>query len=63
MKKSDILRRVLSTDYEFLCRLVHYPNLKSLKISNVLVRMRLGGVSTAGLKSTILLNKSFYGYT
>ena len=50
----------IAADYEFLCRLVHYANLKPVQLSSVLVRMRLGGVSTAGLRSTILLNKEVF---
>lgn len=47
----------IAADYEFLCRLVHYSDLKSVYLSNVLVRMQLGGISTGGIKNTILLNK------
>jgi glycosyltransferase involved in cell wall biosynthesis len=47
----------IAADYEFLCRLVKYANLKSVYLSSVLVRMQLGGASTGGLRSTILLNK------
>ena len=50
----------IAADYEFLCRLVHYANLKSVYLSSVLVRMRLGGASTGGFKSTILLNKEVF---
>jgi glycosyltransferase involved in cell wall biosynthesis len=47
----------IAADYEFLCRLVHYANLKSVYLASVLVRMQLGGASTGGFRSTILLNK------
>jgi glycosyltransferase involved in cell wall biosynthesis len=47
----------IAADYEFLCRLVHYANLKSVYLSSVLVLMQLGGASTSGFRSTILLNK------
>ena len=47
----------IAADYEFLCRMVQYPNLKAIKLDGVWVRMQTGGVSTGGLSSTILLNK------
>ena len=47
----------ISADYEFLCRAVHYPNLKSVYLSSFLVRMQLGGASKVGFRSTILLNR------
>jgi len=47
----------IAADYEFLCRLVRYPNLKSVYLPYPFVRMQLGGASTGGLSSTILLNK------
>lgn len=50
----------IAADYEFLCRLVRYHNLKSLYTPNVLVRMQLGGLSTRGFKSTIMLNKEVF---
>jgi len=50
----------IAADYEFLCRLVHYANLKSVYLSSVLVRMQLGGVSTGGFKNAILLNKEVF---
>jgi glycosyltransferase involved in cell wall biosynthesis len=50
----------IAGDYEFLCRLVHYANLKSVYIPSVLVRMQLGGVSTGGFRNTVLLNKEVF---
>jgi glycosyltransferase involved in cell wall biosynthesis len=50
----------IAADYEFLCRLVQYANLKSVYLSSVLVRMELGGASTGGVRSTILLNKEVF---
>jgi glycosyltransferase involved in cell wall biosynthesis len=50
----------IAGDYEFVCRLVHYANLKSVYLSSVLVRMQLGGVSTGGFRNTILLNKEVF---
>jgi glycosyltransferase involved in cell wall biosynthesis len=47
----------IAGDYEFLCRLVQYPNLRTFYLPNVLVKMQLGGISTGGLKNTIILNK------
>jgi len=50
----------IAADYEFMCRVVQYANLKSVYLSSVLVRMQLGGVSTAGFRSAILLNKEVF---
>tara|TARA_B100000767_G_C19640793_1_gene482456 strand:+ start:239 stop:988 length:750 start_codon:yes stop_codon:yes gene_type:complete len=47
----------IAADYEFLCRAIHYPNLKSVYLQNIFVKMQLGGSSTEGLASTITLNK------
>lgn len=50
----------IAADYEFLCRLVHYADLKSVYLSSVLVRMQVGGASTGGFKNTILLNREVF---
>lgn len=50
----------IAADYELLCRVIHYPNLKSVYLSSVLVRMQLGGVSTGGFMNTIMLNKEVF---
>ena len=50
----------IAADYELLCRVVHYPNLKSVYLPSVLVHMQLGGISTGGFNSTILLNKEVF---
>lgn len=47
----------IAADYEFLCRMVQKIDLKSIYIPAILVRMKIGGISTGGLKNTILLNK------
>lgn len=47
----------IAADYEFLCRLVKYPNLKSIYLPEPLVRMQMGGASTGGIYNTIILNK------
>jgi glycosyltransferase involved in cell wall biosynthesis len=48
---------MIAADYEFMCRLVNYINLKSVYLPYMFVRMQLGGISTGGFKNTILLNK------
>jgi glycosyltransferase involved in cell wall biosynthesis len=50
----------IAADYEFLCRVVHYADLKSVYLPNMLVRMQLGGLSTGGFRSSILLNKEVF---
>ena len=50
----------IAADYELLCRLVNYPNLKSVHVASPLVRMQLGGASTSGFRSAILLNKEVF---
>jgi glycosyltransferase involved in cell wall biosynthesis len=50
----------IAGDYEFLCRVVHYVDLNAVYLSSVLVRMQLGGISTSGLRSSILLNKEVF---
>ena len=47
----------IAADYEFLCRLAKYPNLKSIYLPCPFVRMQLGGISTLGFSNTIILNK------
>ena len=47
----------IAADYEFFCRLIKYPNLKSIYLAYPLVRMQLGGASTVGFRSKFLLNK------
>ena len=50
----------IAGDYEFLCRVVQYADLKAVYLSSVLVRMQLGGLSTGGFRNTILLNKEVF---
>ena len=47
----------IAADYEFLCRLVKYRNLKAKYLSIEMIKMQLGGASTAGIKNTILINQ------
>jgi glycosyltransferase involved in cell wall biosynthesis len=47
----------ISSDYEMFVRLLLVHKLCFSRIDKVLVRMRTGGVSTAGIKSSLLLNK------
>lgn len=47
----------IAADYEFVARIFRSNRLKYQHVPEVLVRMRLGGVSTKGLKNSILLNK------
>lgn len=46
----------ISADYEMFVRLLLIKRLAYVHLDKVLVRMRSGGVSTAGLKSSLLLN-------
>lgn len=47
----------IAGDYEFVARIFKNEQLKSSHLSSVLVRMQTGGLSTAGLRATFLLNK------
>lgn len=47
----------IAADYEMFVRWLIRHEVKFRRIDEVLVRMRLGGVSTAGLRSSILLNR------
>jgi len=50
------LKYRISADYEFFVRLFKVHALKYSYINQVLVRMRSGGASTAGLRSSLKLN-------
>lgn len=47
----------ISADYEMFVRLLLVRKCKWIRTDSVLVRMRAGGVSTAGLRSSIRLNR------
>ena len=46
----------ISADYELFVRMLMVHRLAYSRIDKVLVRMRAGGISTAGIKSSLLLN-------
>jgi glycosyltransferase involved in cell wall biosynthesis len=47
----------IAGDYEFVARIFKDASLRYHYLPEVLVRMRTGGVSTGGLRSTLLLNR------
>lgn len=47
----------IAGDYEFLSRLALYPKLKYIYMKEIFIKMQVGGISTSGLRNTILLNK------
>jgi len=47
----------IAADYEFLCRLVSQVEVRSVRLPRVLVRMQMGGLSTAGFRSSVVLNQ------
>lgn len=47
----------IAADYEFLCRLMTTKEVKSTYVPEVFVRMQTGGVSTSGLRSSVILNR------
>jgi glycosyltransferase involved in cell wall biosynthesis len=47
----------ISADYEMFVRLLLVHKLKFVRLDKILVRMRAGGVSTSGVKSSLHLNK------
>lgn len=47
----------IAGDFELVARVFHANEVPYLYLPEVLVRMRIGGISTAGLSSTILLNQ------
>jgi glycosyltransferase involved in cell wall biosynthesis len=47
----------IAADYEYLCRIVSQDLPRYAYLHEVLINMSLGGISTAGLNSTIQLNR------
>ena len=47
----------IAADYEFLCRLLVARDIKSVYLPQPLVRMQVGGLSTSGIKSYIVITK------
>ena len=47
----------IAGDYEYVARIFHSNLLKYHYLPEVLVKMRMGGVSTGGIKNSIILNK------
>ena len=47
----------IAGDYEYIIRAFHGQNLKYDHLAEIVVKMRLGGVSTAGLRAKIQLNR------
>lgn len=47
----------IAADFDMVVRLFNLPDFTSIHISKIFVKMRLGGVSTSGFKSNILLNQ------
>ena len=47
----------IAGDFELIARMFHGRSLNYRYLPEVLVRMRLGGVSTGGLRNTVLLNR------
>jgi len=48
---------IIAADYEFLCRMVTSMNCTSVYLPRLIVRMQMGGVSTAGFRNSLQLNK------
>ena len=47
----------IAGDFEFVARIFSTPDFKYRYMRRILVKMRLGGISTRGWKSTLTLNK------
>jgi glycosyltransferase len=47
----------IASDYEFMLRMLKVHNYKSFFLDKVIVKMRVGGVSTSGIKSYIQSTK------
>lgn len=46
----------ISADFEFMARLFHDSSLHSVYVPQVIIKMRLGGISTRGFRSLLLSN-------
>jgi len=51
------LEYVIAADFDFVCRAFALKHIRYSYLPRVLVRMQTGGLSTAGWKSTLILNK------
>ena len=47
----------IAGDFEFVARIFSQPNLRHEYLPEILVKMRLGGISTKGWRSTLTLNR------
>jgi len=47
----------IASDFEFIARIFGKNSIRYEYLPEVLVRMRLGGISTGGIKNTLLLNR------
>ncbi len=47
----------IAADYELLVRFLHKEKLKYFYLNEVIIKMRMGGMSTSGLKSNWVLNQ------
>lgn len=47
-------------DYEFMCRIVKQGNFNFYYLDKVTCLMQIGGLSTQGISSTIIINKEIY---
>ncbi len=47
----------ISADFDLMLRFLYIAKLRYIYLPEVLIRMRLGGISTSGLSSTYLMNK------
>lgn len=50
------LKYKISSDYEMFVRMLLVNRLSATRMNEVLVRMKIGGISTSGIKGNILLN-------
>ena len=47
----------ISSDFDLLLRFLYFEKINAIYTPNILVVMRMGGISTQGIKSLILINK------